>query len=289
MSDIVTDAVSLEPGNIIELFELDVSTGAGSDSDPIYRWHSGVDAEQETSIVWQGNVYTAMPIEATGFEFNGKGAIPRPTLTVANISPVLRTAINDYDDLIGAKVTRKRTFTKYLDSYCKIDSINYGGYCTGNDTTSTSKSDCLDANKNGGQGTWTAYDQSDCDGDNGRWYLNSTADSDADFADEIWYIDRKATETNTYFEFELTAAHDVMGIKLPSRSIISNNCPWKYKGTECGYSGSSYFDEDNNSVTDVADDVCSKNFQACELRFGENAELPFGGFPGAGVKTGTVR
>jgi hypothetical protein len=70
--------------------------------------------------------------------------------------------------------------------------------------------------------------------------FNSTGnvgDPTAHFPDEIWYIDRKAVETNTHIQFELSAAHDIQGIKLPSRSIVANSCPWIYKGSECGYTG----------------------------------------------------
>jgi len=308
---ITTDAHSFEPGEIIELFELDLSTGSAASSYQIFRWHSGL-GDNLKELVWQGNRYLAFPIEAEGFEFTGKGAIPRPTLTVANITSLLSNAINQYDDLVGAKLTRKRTFSKYLDSSCDVWGYALGGTCSGesgascSDTAYTtqqtclaagetwygsySKTDCLDSTKYGAAGTWTDYTSSSCATDGGTWYANATADSDADFADEIWYIDRKAVETNTYIQFELTAAHDVQGVKLPSRSIIANNCPWRYRGTECSYTGSNYFDIDNNTVASLADDVCAKTFTACEKRFPlDTQEIPFGGFPGAGVKTGSVR
>jgi len=312
MSDIITDAHSFTPGDIIELFELDLSTGTADSSYQIFRWHSGTD-EHVHEILWQGNRYLPFPIDAEGFELSGKGAIPRPTLTVANITSLLSNAINQYDDLIGAKLTRKRTFAKYLDSHCDVFGYTLGGTCSGesgaycsdsNYTTqqtclaagetwygSYSKSDCLDSTKYGSAGTWTTYTDIACVNDGGIYYdHSSTEDPDADFADEIWYIDRKAIETNSFIQFELTAAHDVQGVKLPSRSVIANNCPWKYRGTECGYSGSNYFDIDNNPVSDIADDVCGKTFTSCEKRFpDEDQEIPFGGFPGAGVKTGSVR
>jgi len=312
MSDIITDAHSFTPGDIIELFELDLSTGTADSSYQIFRWHSGTD-EHVHEILWQGNRYLPFPIDAEGFELSGKGAIPRPTLTVANITSLLSNAINQYDDLIGAKLTRKRTFAKYLDSHCDVFGYTLGGICSGesgaycsdsNYTTqqtclaagetwygSYSKSDCLDSTKYGSAGTWTTYTDIACVNDGGIYYdHSSTEDPDADFADEIWYIDRKAIETNSFIQFELTAAHDVQGVKLPSRSVIANNCPWKYRGTECGYSGSNYFDIDNNPVSDIADDVCGKTFTSCEKRFpDEDQEIPFGGFPGAGVKTGSVR
>jgi lambda family phage minor tail protein L len=122
---IISDINGLEPGHIIDLFELDMSTGTAAASQPIFRWHSGQN-ENLQEIVWQGNRYSAFPIVAEGFEFSGKGAIPRPSLTVANITTLLTSVIESYDDLVGSKVTRKRTFAKYLDAYCYL-----GGYPSG--------------------------------------------------------------------------------------------------------------------------------------------------------------
>jgi len=33
----------------------------------------------------------------------------------------------------------------------------------------------------------------------------------------------------------------------------------------------------------LAQDVCGKRVSSCEVRFGTNAELPFGGFPAAAL------
>jgi phage-related protein len=293
MSDKITaDIHGFEPGAIIELFELDLASGSAPSTEPILRWHSGHNDNMQ-EIVWQGNRYSAMPIEAEGFEFSGKGAIPRPTVTVANITSILSSVINSYDDLVGAKVIRKKTFAKYLDSYCYTGGYPTAGVCTGESGSdpSLSKSDCLDVNKNGSAGTWTVYNQTTCEAAAGPgiWYASAIADDTAHFADEIWYVDRKAIETSTHIQFELTAAHDIHGVKLPARTVVANSCPWLYKGVECGYSGSNYWDISNNVVTDVAKDVCSKTFTACELRFPEPLESPFGGFPGAGINMGSVR
>jgi phage-related protein len=293
MSNKVTSDISgFNPGTIVELFELDISFGTASSAVPKFRWFNGGHNSQLQEVVWQGNKYSGLPIEAEDFEFSGKGAIPRPTLTVANITSLLSGVINSYEDLVGSKVTRKKTFSKYLDNYCYTNGYPVGGVCTGESgaEASLSKDDCLDANKNGSAGTWTEYTQSTCEAAAGPgiWHPTALADSTAHFPDEIWYIDRKATETNTHIQFELSAAHDIHGVKLPSRTIIANTCPWVYKGVECGYSGSSYWNINNVSTTS-ANDVCSKTFTSCELRFPESVESPFGGFPGAGVRVGSVR
>jgi len=83
--------------------------------------------------------------------------------------------------------------------------------------------------------------------------------------------------------FELAATFDVAGVKLPRRQIIQNICPWTYKGEGCGYTGTDYYDIDDNEVENVANDVCGHRLSSCKLRFGENAEIPYGGFPSAGL------
>ncbi len=71
---------------------------------------------------------------------------------------------------------------------------------------------------------------------------NPTADPSQHFADEMWFVEQKTTETHQYVEFELSSVLDLMGVQLPYRQIIKNSCPWKYRGTECGYTGP-YFDK----------------------------------------------
>lgn len=113
--------------------------------------------------------------------------------------------------------------------------------------------------------------------------VNPSADATAEFAEDVYYVDRKASENRDLVEFELAASFDLQGIRLPRRQIIQNICPWRYRGSECGYTGSAYFDANDNRVGTLAQDVCGKRLASCKARFGEYAELPFGGFPAAGL------
>ena len=83
--------------------------------------------------------------------------------------------------------------------------------------------------------------------------------------------------------FELASKFDLAGQKLPKRQIVANVCQWVYRSSECSYTGSNYFDVNGNTVSTLAADVCGKRVESCKLRFGSNAELPFGSFPGAGL------
>ena len=111
----------------------------------------------------------------------------------------------------------------------------------------------------------------------------STADPNAKFPDERWYVDRKANESRDSVTFELASKFDLAGQKLPKRQIVANVCQWVYRSSECSYTGSNYFDVNGNTVSTLAADVCGKRVASCKLRFGNNGELPFGSFPGAGL------
>jgi len=66
-------------------------------------------------IVFGGNSYMPVPIEADGFEWTTQGALPRPKLRMGDINGVAQSLLVQYGDLQGAVVTRLRTFRKYLD------------------------------------------------------------------------------------------------------------------------------------------------------------------------------
>ena len=100
---ITSEIQKLAPSAVIELFVLDLSLfGQG----PV-RFHAGTNALMQR-VVWQGNAYEAFPIQVEGFELNGGGQVPRPRLRVANVTGSITALVLSYQDLIGAKITRKR-------------------------------------------------------------------------------------------------------------------------------------------------------------------------------------
>lgn len=425
---ITSEIQKLEPSAIIELFEMDATSFGGD----LLRFHAGTNGLRQ-NIVWQGNTYTAFPIRATGFDYSGNGQLPRPKLQVANVTGAITLLVLTYDDLLGAKITRKRTLAKYLDavnfparrnlllntedfrnaaeggaywsqfddtgnavavitgfldpqgnyaadkltantigllqrqvsqavssvpndsavtnsvfakagecthlrlyvstrtspiyypsalfnlsSGAVVSNSSSGGYTPTSTITNvgdgwyrcsatlpsvgsgaTSPAIIIQlAQSNGGNfsssnigdglylwgaqteigTTMTAYQPV-----GSTWSQNPTADNTAEFPDDIFFIDRKAAETRDVVEFELAAAFDVAGVQLPRRQIIQNVCTWRYRGTECGYAGASYFDANDAPVGSLALDVCGKRLSSCKARFGTNNPLPFGSFPAAGL------
>ena len=111
----------------------------------------------------------------------------------------------------------------------------------------------------------------------------TAADPYATFPVEEWFVDRKASETRDVVSFELASKFDLDNKQLPNRQVVANICQWEYKSSECSYSGSDFFDVNDDSVSTTAQDKCGKRLSSCKKRFGDNGELPFGSFPGAGL------
>lgn len=225
---LASDVQKLAPGDIVEMFEMDATQIGG----PVHYFHAGTN-ELRSAVVFDGITYAMWPAEASGFELTSKGTLPVPRMRLANITGMISSLCKSLDDLVGAKVIRRRTFAKYLDA------VNFPGG------------------------------------------VNPTADPSVKFPDEIWFVARKAGEDNIFVEFELKSSMDVHGVKLPRRQVIANCCPWRYRSTECGYGGTNYFDS-TDAPTTAQYDQCGKRLSSCKARFGTYAELPFGGFPGAG-------
>lgn len=228
-----------ETSELVELFSIDL-TGQG---DQIYYFTRGI-LEDDGEVRWRGNYYVPTDFETEGFELNGSGSVPQPRVTFSVTNQMVTGLINDFNDLIGAKVTRTRTYKKFLDG-------------------------------------------------------QPNANPNAHFPLDIYRVERKVRENKLLVQFELSSILDQQGRLLPGRAISANYCPWIYRrhngGTsgnalndftyheadnKCPYTGNSYFDLDDQPTT-ASNDRCGKRVTSCKKRFGAQAELPFGGFPGA--------
>jgi lambda family phage minor tail protein L len=97
---------------LVELFELDTTIYPGGS---VLRFHAGING-LSAYVTFNGQQYVPLPIEAEGFEWSGSGPLPRPTVRVANVTGLMGAAVREMEDLIGCKLTRRRTFVKYLDA-----------------------------------------------------------------------------------------------------------------------------------------------------------------------------
>jgi phage-related protein len=373
-NDIVAGEIQkLSPSSIIELYEIDASNIGGD----IYRFHSGKNG-LTSDVVWAGQTYSAFPIEVSGFEWNGKGQLPRPKVNVGNALGTISALVLTYQDLIGCKFTRIRTLQKFLDAvnfppqrnllaytesfdvssiwiqnsvsvgtsanvtgvlspigtsnvekliesdttttfrllrqdfgstlaagsditfsvYVKrvernvrlaivgkdavgygvnfdlvagtgtgtigTGLLNYGISAAGNDwwrcwisvdlglgaSTPQARIQLLSGSTQSyagvvGSGVYIWGAQAETTTPPSKYQAvtgasfsrNPTADPTAEFARDVYFVDRKSQETRIAVEFELSAALDLTGVGLPRRQVIQNYCPWQYRGTECGWTG----------------------------------------------------
>lgn len=104
------------PDNLVILFAIDCTELGGE----ILRFTSASYDENTGEMIgprfvtYNGEVYTAIPVEAEGFELSSTGTLPQPKLRVLN-SPSLTSGIIALNDMLGATVYRTKTFRCFLD------------------------------------------------------------------------------------------------------------------------------------------------------------------------------
>lgn len=102
---------SLSPSALIELFTLDLTTQGGS----LMHFHAGTN-ELGGDIVWGGVTFTRFPVQVSGFKQSGIGALPRPKISTSNSRGIMGALARQYSDFAGCKLTRTRTFARFLDA-----------------------------------------------------------------------------------------------------------------------------------------------------------------------------
>lgn len=244
---------SLAPSSLIELYEVHLVQSLHGDA-TVYRFHDGSNGLwDDRDIVWAGNTYQKFPVEVTGFAVAGNDQLPRPNLKIANLVGLDGNQISIMSQVLATvnlvTVNNDLTGAKFIRIRTLLRYLD-------------------DANFSEGTNPY------------------GTADSTAEFPRDVFYIDRKVVETREYIEWELAAAYDLQGVRAPRRQCLFNICQWVYRDPEtCGYSGTNYYDENNQQVETLAEDQCGKRLSSCRLRFGADNPLPFGAFPGVGSYT----
>lgn len=99
-------------GAVVILWQIDLSV---YDLSPIYLT-SGYSKENSQAIIYDGITYAAFEIEAEGFEVSGAGSLPSPTLTITNPGDTITGMLVTNNDLLGATVTRIKTYETFLDT-----------------------------------------------------------------------------------------------------------------------------------------------------------------------------
>ena len=172
------------PSAKIELFEIHLVSALHGSSN-VSRFHNGINMNTTSNVVFQGNSYTRIPIEANGFEYSiSRKALPRPTVRISNLAStvtILMTQANlttAKNDLNGAKFKRITTLLKFIDNANFESGTNPFG--TPANTT----------------------------------YENHT-----------FFIDRKTIESKDFVEFELAMSLDLQNRNAPKRIITRKDFP----------------------------------------------------------------
>ncbi len=227
---VISELQRVAPSQIITLYEVDVEEllidqlvpyDVVNKSDAVFRFHNSLKLTQQ-DIIWKGERYSAMPVRVEGYEFTTKGSAPSPKMTLGANEDELsefrtfKLACRKLGDLIGAKVTRIKTFAKYLDEANFY--LNFGG---SNRTII---------------------------GDTSEVPEGFEPDPNAEFPREVFFIERKSGETGTLLEFELASFVDFENKNLPNRLIITRSCQFKYRGEGCLYEYSSNYSSANDAT-----------------------------------------
>ena len=244
--------------SLVTVFEVEVPNSdiGGAGIDKLYfhdgsngtadiTWYSLLDDTNfgsTTSGHYGQQTYSAFPVESEGWEVRGSGSLPRPSVRFANINQYWSAHLSNYDDLVGAKVIRRRTLQKHLGTNPPVE-----------------------------------------------------------FNRDVYYVERKTSETAVMVEFELASAFDVQGIQLPRRAVVAARCPWKYKDPDqggCDWPADNrftinsiehtlYVDKDDSRITthavwgrqDVSSNRTSNLYAAQSYSVGDHVEYqrPIGG------------
>jgi len=207
----------------------------------IFRLVMGDEGTIGTPVTFDGEVYSPWSMKATGYSLKANGTLPRPTLTMANTKNILTGIVLSSNDLKGCEVRRIRTYARFLD-----------------------------------------------DG----------ADPDPSYTlpDDLYIINQKTRHSPLTIQWQLISPLDQETAQLPGRQIVRDSCDliqrywdatanggagaFNYDNATCPYAETQAYDADGQPC-DPEDEVFSKRLTTCcRARFGENAELPFGGFPG---------
>jgi len=190
---VASEAMSLEPSQILEFYLI------------YYDWPEdqysvlALTPYQKSisdRIIWQGQEYISYPMEVEGFETKGDNSLPRPRLKVSNVQYAISKYLKVHNNLIGAKVIRKRTFARFLDD------INFEG----------GKNPYFDISTQASEASGTMF-----------------------LPDQTFYINRRTTETKDLVEFELSTVFELDNVYIPNRNVYSRYCTWIYRGHGCRY------------------------------------------------------
>lgn len=155
-------------------------------SNDIYRFHNGTSPNANGDVVWAGNSYMKIPCEFEGVEWKGKGALPRPQFKVGNVLGTITAIMLDTNKVTTGVDLNGSKLTRIRTLARYLDAANW--------STGTNPF--------------------------------GTPDPNAELPQQIFYLDRKISESRDLVEWECASAFDLAyGPKAPKRLITRANFP----------------------------------------------------------------
>ena len=151
----------------------------------LYRFHNGANLNANGEVVWAGNSYLRFPIDCSGFEFGSTGTLPRPKISISNIFGTITAIMQDVNETTVGNDLNGAIFTRIRTLARYLDAANFTG----------------GTNPFG------------------------TPDPTAEFPQEIYFLDRKVTETRDIVTWEAQSALDLVNVKLPQRIATKDIFP----------------------------------------------------------------
>lgn len=206
---VTVEAQKLQVSPIVDFYEIDtrdiqfdlalieqIDSSQGF-NDGIFRFHNHVNLYTR-EIIFGGQTYYASPIMVSDMERSSRGTLPRPKISI----------ITDFEG--------ERALTELRSTLRKIGDLTGAKF-----TRIRTFMKFIDAGNNANLLAQIP---------------NHDPDPNAVLQKDVYFIDRKSTETSRALEFELASSIDLENAFTPKRPVVQNRCQWKYRGEGCCYS-----------------------------------------------------
>ena len=286
-ANIHKEIFELEPSTLISLYSIDLSKKTNSND--FYRFHAGENGYRQ-SIVFKGDTYSYFPVKTDGFVYNDSKP-PRPSVTFDNSDSFMSLKLKYFDNFLGYRFTRLRTFIKFIDDVNFPNDRNPHS----SDRSSFPEEEYVFNKKTTENNSVVQFELSspldleaanvparDIIYNSCRWCYRSTIGCGYNGAPVADKKDNTLTPTSdkgAYQENTTYNAGDYVYMESKDDSGGEELYPRKYyvcagSTTESPLSNKEKWKEDE----------CSRSIDGCRLRFNSAHEisygLPFGGFPG---------
>ncbi len=155
-------------------------------SDPtVYLFHAGNNLKDKNDLIWQANTYEKMPIMSDGYLYTGKGKLPRPSLTFSNLLGVITALMQLVNKTTPFCDLQGAKIIRRRTLSRFLDAVNFPS-------------------------SINPY---------------GTPDPSSELPQEIYFIERKVTESRDVVQFELVSTFDLVGIGAPKKLVTRADFP----------------------------------------------------------------